>query len=922
MREGCNAFALVAGGILLAAEICAQNNDFPVGLILSAPSARITRRNQPEIGVAGGELLFAGDKIRARSQAATFILCPAGKAPMRQSIAAGGEVTVGRDRVAGATTKLNAPGEIPICRLPEVIAEPEIISKGDEDLTSRTSDPAAYAQRVSGLGEDARKELSTLDAALRANPRDMVAMTSRATLLQKNGLAAEAADQYATIAGAWKSQQWAKMLVHDNSRAAAPARSGSGTTYAVVIGISSYDNRGIHDLQFAHMDAIRFAEYLSKARGRSVPPENVKLLVNRAATLAEIDKRIKFLTTQKLGKDDTMVIFISGHGDVSEGEGYVIPNRADPHNLKESAYPMAALFALMHEMSAKVGRFELFVDACRAGMIGQITEKNAINLKLAKAVKEGADNVTALLASKQTELAFEHPNFGFGEGHSAFSYFLLRGMAADGVREADFDGDGKVSLGELSQYVQDKVIEATQRRQHPVDISRVRNVEQEEVANLGREGIKLPLKWEPMPKSAFSTKGLAPAAPPYELEEPPVPADEVDLERLIRLEEQGQEIMLRYLLGDEIPQTRNDFKNGWDLYQEALKLAPGSLFLESRKEFFHGRMLVFDKQYDDAIGHLENAIRLNPRSPSTYNALGIAYLELGRYAEAIAAFESAMARAWYWPYPRHNLALAYMQMGRYDPAILAYRKAIQLAPDYSYLPYNLGLIYQKLNRRRDAEDAYLEAQRLANLRARQATSPDLAEAYAERTVVPLIALALLKADDGRSSQAVKDYNTVLDMLAPYPGNRNVLIARHDLALLLAKKKETWSDAEGLLTKNLEAGYVPSRQRMAEWLVERGRPADAVQHFEALLADKPEYTAARLQLAEILDKLGDAGRERIQLEIARRNDPANVQVLLSLARLESAGKRWDAAREAYRAALENALDPKLRRQIGVALKRLP
>jgi tetratricopeptide (TPR) repeat protein len=189
-------------------------------------------------------------------------------------------------------------------------------------------------------------------------------------------------------------------------------------------------------------------------------------------------------------------------------------------------------------------------------------------------------------------------------------------------------------------------------------------------------------------------------------------------------------------------------------------------------------------------------------------------------------------------------------------------------------------------------------------------------------VIPLIALALLKGEDGRSAQAVRDYHAVLDMLAPYAGNRNVLIARHDLALLLAKKKETWSEAEALFAQNLEAGYVPSRQRVAEWLVERGRLAEAVPHFEALLADKLEYTAARLQLAEILDKLGDTERERAQLETAQRNDPANVKVLLSVARLASAEKRWDAAREAYQAAMQNALDPRLRRQVAAELKRLP
>jgi tetratricopeptide (TPR) repeat protein len=930
MRDVFINVRILGGAILLAGAVAASSasvrnpdlrvSNTPVGLILSAPDARIAHESRPEIHASPGDLLFVGDRVRTLDSPAVLVLCPAGKKPTRQSLAAASGLTIERDRVAGTSRNLKQLEELPFCRLPEVTAEPDIGSKGAEGLSLRVADPAAYPQRVAGLPEPTRRELNALDATLQTNPQDMLAMTSRAALLDSSGLAAEAADQYATIAGAWKDQQWAKMLVQVDRRKAMPAR-GAGTTYAVVIGISNYDNKEIHDLQFAHKDAQRFAEYLSKARGHNVPAANIKLLINGEATLPAIQENIRYLT-EKAGKDDTVVFFISGHGEVSGGQGYLIPNHANPQNLPDSAYPMASLSTLMAELSTRVGRFAMFVDACRAGMIGHIGEKNAINARIQAAVQD-ADNVTALLASGQKEVAFEHSNFGLGEGHSAFTYFLLRGIAADGVREADFDGDGKVSLGELSQFVQEKVIEATDRHQHPLDVSgKNQDVEQVEVANLADPGIKLS-GWKPMPKALFSNgKALAVEAPPISEVEGPLPRpDEADLQRLIRLEEQGQEIMLRYLEGDEIPQAPDDFRNARDWYTEALDLARGSLLLESRKEFFQGRLLIFDKQYDAAIAHLETAIRLNPRSPASYNALGIAYLEIGKYAEAIAAFESAIARAWYWPYPRHNLALTYMQLGRYELAIAAYRKAMELAPEYSYLPYNLGLIFHKMNRRRDAEDAYLHAKRLADLRASQSTSPHLAEAYAERRAIPLIALAQLEADDGRTAQATRDFQASLDALAPYPGNRNVLIARHDMAVLLAKNPKTWDEAESLLARNLDAGYLPSRQRMAEWLAERRKPAEAVPHFEALLVAKPEYTAARLKLAEQLDQLGDNLGERMQLELARRNAPNNPLVLLALARFETVQKRWNAAREAYQAALENTLDAKQRKQIAGTLRRL-
>jgi tetratricopeptide (TPR) repeat protein len=936
MRASFAGLSLVTGTLLLTAWANAASTDSPVGLVLSSetPAARpgqkapqppgVLRRGRPEIGAVAGDLLFPGDRISAHDGSLELAFCPPDQTGARQSLSAGGAVTFARDHIIDNAGSLKDRQALPFCQLPQVDPEPEISSKGTSDPSMHVADPAAYTQRIGALSENARRELAALDTALHANPKDMIAMTSRAALLERNGLAAEAADQYATIAGTWGTQQWAKMLVQDDRRAAQPARHEAGTTYAVVIGISDYSDPSVKNLQFAHLDARRFKDYLVSDRGHKLPEDHIKLLTDRAATLPAINDTIKFLM-EKARKNDTVLFFFSGHGAVAEGEGYLIlPSNVYPKNLPDSAYPMSSLTALMYELGGKVGRFVLYIDACRSGTIGQITEKNLINPEIVKAVKgnPNADNIAALLASRETEPAWEHPNFGLGEGHSAFTYFLLRGMAADGVREADKDGDGKVSLWELFRYVQDEVTEATLHKQHPMEFSKIKDEEKEEVADLSQPGIKI-AGWKPMPREAFENRvpketGSASSAGGGIT----FPANEADLARLIQLEERGQEIMLRYLQGDEIPQSRDDFERGRQLYEQALALAPGSLYLESRKEFFWGRRLVFDKQYDDAIQHLETAIRLNPRSPSPYNALGIAYLELARYPDAIAAFEGAITRAWYWPYPRHNQALAYMQMGRYEPAILAYRKAIALAPEYSYLPYNLGLVFQKTHRFREAEDEYREAGRLADLRSQQPAAQQPAEAYAERKAKPLIALALLKADEGRSADAIRGYREALRTLDSYPGNKDILIARHDLALLLVKNQKSWTEAESLLGQNLDAGYVPSRQFMAEWLAERGKPAEAVPHFEALLAAEPQYTAARLELARQLEKLGDSARERAQLKLARQYDPKNPAVLLALARFESEQKQWGAAREAYQTALRYASGSKTVGQIRTALKRLP
>ena len=175
------------------------------------------------------------------------------------------------------------------------------------------------------------------------------------------------------------------------------------------------------------------------------------------------------------------------------------------------------------------------------------------------------------------------------------------------------------------------------------------------------------------------------------------------------LEIQGQQVLLRYLKGEQQPQTQAEFITGAAYFEAAKLLTPESLLLDARAAFCLGRAAIFDKEYLKASDRLERAARLDPTGAYSYNALGIAYLEQANYEQAILAFRDAMRLAKRWAYPAHNLALAYTQLGDYDKAIETYKQAIEQAPDFAYLPYNLGLVYQRLNRRKEAEKAYREA---------------------------------------------------------------------------------------------------------------------------------------------------------------------------------------------------------------------
>mgnify|MGYP006307131141 FL=1 len=59
-------------------------------------------------------------------------------------------------------------------------------------------------------------------------------------------------------------------------------------TYALVIGISDYQDTDIPDLSFAHRDAEAFAEYLRSPAGGELDEDHLQVLLNEQATSGQV----------------------------------------------------------------------------------------------------------------------------------------------------------------------------------------------------------------------------------------------------------------------------------------------------------------------------------------------------------------------------------------------------------------------------------------------------------------------------------------------------------------------------------------------------------------------------------------------------------------------------------------------------------
>ena len=913
-------FIWLLGATLLFAQ---AKKEEPVGLVLQPGGAKLIRAGvETPLAAKPGDILFAGDAMKTEASAASFLYCPSKSS---QSLGPAGDALFGSSQLKLRSGKLAEPKPVSSCFLPQVVRV--AVASQQHYGVSMTrglkdpEDPKLIPRDAWSAA--AAADIDPFDKILTANPDDLGALIGRAAAFEKYHLLANALADYRKAGEQWKDAVWIKGKIFELSEtlanvaaAAAAATPTGGQTYALLIGVSKYQRLPQDQwLQFADADATLFEKHVLSPRGGGLPPENVLKLTDERATTASLRNAFQTFLKGRATKKDTVLILIAGHGTVespgSKG-AYILTHDSDPQDLAGTAMPMAEVQTLINEELSKVGRVAVFVDVCRAGNIGSIknTTVNAVVEKLGEAEGE----ILGLMASRPKELSYEGSQFG--GGHGAFSYFLLKALSG----AADKNNDGKVDVNEFINYVQAEVAKGTNDKQHPREFGTMDNAVA--LSDTTKPGIDLARVYFPVVFDFHGEPMYLAQAQPGVLSAPATAAvarftDALEKTRLlsdaftalaelkpllsaeqyrlqenrlrIALEDQAQQVILRYLTGDQIPQTQKDFQNGEAYYGAARRLTPESLYLEGRQSFLHGRSLLFEKNYAQAADFLEEAVRIDPGGAHAYNALGIAYLEQADFARAIPAFRDAIRRAPYWTYPLHNLALAYIETGDSAGAIRAYQQAIKLTPQYSYLPYNLGLVYQRLNRRKDAEAAYRKAMALA---------PDLAEPYN--------ALGSLKAATGRVSEAEQFYRQAIEK------NPAQLAARHNLALLLAGNKRG-PEAIDLWRDNLkrDPGYLPSRLSLAASLPDARQ---SIEEYRVILGARPDYLAARLAVADLLEKSGDVAGAVQELRQALKADGKNAAIYERIGDLEAKANHPEESRAAYGSALENATDSQTRKRL--------
>ena len=149
--------------------------------------------------------------------------------------------------------------------------------------------------------------------------------------------------------------------------------SRSGEVYAVIIGISKYQDNRIRDLE-ADKNALKFKSFLTSERGGKVPEDHIRLLVNEQATAAAIKETLARLP--KIPEpDDTLILFFSGHAgeyEIDISDVYLLTADSNFENPTSSGIGLSEIRRAL-AVSKEDKRFIIFLDTPYLRKLGDST---------------------------------------------------------------------------------------------------------------------------------------------------------------------------------------------------------------------------------------------------------------------------------------------------------------------------------------------------------------------------------------------------------------------------------------------------------------------------------------------------------------------------------------------------------------------
>ena len=197
----------------------------------------------------------------------------------------------------------------------------------------------------------------------------------------------------------------------------------TGAYWAVIIGISNYQDTRIPSLRYASSDAQTFYDWITSKEGGRYAPSRVKLLIDENATGKNI-KQALFEWLREALDEDMVVIYFAGHGSPespdSQSNLFLLPYDTQYNSIATTGFPMWDIeTALKRYIKAK--KVVVIADACHSGGVGQsfdISRRAGRGLKVnpissgMQNLSQVSDGVCIISASSDNQFSQESKQWG------------------------------------------------------------------------------------------------------------------------------------------------------------------------------------------------------------------------------------------------------------------------------------------------------------------------------------------------------------------------------------------------------------------------------------------------------------------------------------------------------------------------------
>ena len=505
----------------------------------------------------------------------------------------------------------------------------------------------------------------------------------------------------------------------------------TGSTRALVVGISDYQNPTITDLQFAASDALAFANYLKDPKKGKMDPKNVVLLLNEHATAANVISTLyKMMEATKEG--DQVILYFSGHGDV-ESNTLTQPGFLLCWDAPSSVYMIGGTFSLVYLQEilstlsiSKKAKILFIADACHSGKLAG-SSVNGAQITASNLTKQFANEVK-ILSCQPDELSLESNKWGNGRG--LFSYYLIEGISG----AADMNQDQNITLLELDRYLGDKVpSEALPRSQIPMILGNksltiaqipideggmqsgtiIDPVDSNQLLVKNKHSVLIDsFKIQLLQKNYIKPQGHSAWDFLMKLSKINELSDSVTIwkqDLAAALQNECQQAINDYQRSDPVElRKRWTFDNRYADYPIYLDraiqlLGAGALLdkhLKARLHYFKGLNLRLlgelhkdMESLDSAVVEQNICLSLQPDAAFAYNELGLIARRKKDFTSAVLFFEKAIKISPRWILPLANLCSTYLDLEKPEEAI---RYGVAATTGQDSLPlayYNLGTTY-------------------------------------------------------------------------------------------------------------------------------------------------------------------------------------------------------------------------------------